>query len=144
MHNAGRLVVFLFVLGKGVERAFLKECVAAFLRFPRHVVLTGFGMGVVMGLMDIVAQQIVTQYNFKGALDCTTLADLWHFFLSWARRGGGVFEGVCGGIYLVSTPRCQQEFGRGVVMGFKDFVAKKILAQLNIKGALGCTTLAEW
>ena len=38
MYNTGRLVAFLLVLGKGVERASLKECEAAFLRFPPHVV----------------------------------------------------------------------------------------------------------
>ena len=32
------LVEFFLVLGKGVERASLKECEAAFLRFPPHVV----------------------------------------------------------------------------------------------------------
>ena len=36
--NTGRLVAFLLVLGEGVEGAFLKECVAAYLRFPTHVV----------------------------------------------------------------------------------------------------------
>ena len=30
---------------------------------------------------------------------------------------------------------------RGVVMGLRDVVAKKILTELIIKGALGCTTL---
>ena len=38
VYNTGRLVVFLRVLGEGVEGAFLKECEAAFLRFPPHVV----------------------------------------------------------------------------------------------------------
>ena len=38
MYNASRLVVFLRILGEGVEGAFLKECEAAFLRFPPHVV----------------------------------------------------------------------------------------------------------
>ena len=38
MYNTGRLVVFVRVLGKGVEGASLKECEAAFLRFPPHVV----------------------------------------------------------------------------------------------------------
>ena len=40
MDNSGRLAVFFLVLGKGVEGAFLKECVAAFLRFSTHVVNT--------------------------------------------------------------------------------------------------------
>ena len=38
MYNTGRLVVFVRVLGKGVEGAFLKKCEAAFLLFPPHVV----------------------------------------------------------------------------------------------------------
>ena len=35
-------------------------------------------------------------------------------------------------------------FVREVVMGLRDVVAKKILTQLIIKGALGCTTPPEW
>ena len=38
MYNTGRLVVFVLVLGEGVEGASLKECAAAFLWFPPHVV----------------------------------------------------------------------------------------------------------
>ena len=38
MYNSGRLVVFVPVLGGGVEGASLKECEAAFLRLPPHVV----------------------------------------------------------------------------------------------------------
>ena len=38
MYNTGRLMVFVLALGEGVEGAFLKECEAAFLRFPPHVV----------------------------------------------------------------------------------------------------------
>ena len=38
MYNPGKLVVLVRVLGKGVEGASLKECEAAFLRFPTHVV----------------------------------------------------------------------------------------------------------
>ena len=38
MYNTGRMVVFVPVLGEGMERASLKECEAAFLRFPPHVV----------------------------------------------------------------------------------------------------------
>ena len=36
VYNTGRLVVFVLVLGEGVDGAFLKQCVAAFLRFPPH------------------------------------------------------------------------------------------------------------
>ena len=38
MYNTGRLVVFVLVLGEGVKGASLKECEAAFLWFPIHVV----------------------------------------------------------------------------------------------------------
>ena len=38
-------------------------------------------------------------------------------------------------------PTLLTSFGRGVVVGLRDSVAKKILTQLMIKGALGCTTL---
>ena len=38
MYNTGRMVKFVRVLGEGVKGASLKECVAAFLRFPPHVV----------------------------------------------------------------------------------------------------------
>ena len=37
MYNSGRMVEFVPVLGEGVEGASLKECAAAFLRFPQHV-----------------------------------------------------------------------------------------------------------
>ena len=40
MYNTGRMVVFVPVLGEGVEGAFLKECKAAFLRFTAHAVTT--------------------------------------------------------------------------------------------------------
>ena len=36
------------------------------------------------------------------------------------------------------------KFAMGGVMGLRDVVEKKILTQLMIKGALGCTTPAEW
>ena len=38
MYNTSRLEVFVRVLSEGVEGASLKECEAAFLRFPPHVV----------------------------------------------------------------------------------------------------------
>ena len=38
VYNTGRMVVFLCVLGEGVEGTSLKECEAAFRRFPTHVV----------------------------------------------------------------------------------------------------------
>ena len=38
VYNSGRLVVFVPVLGEGVKGVSLKECEAAFLRFPLHVV----------------------------------------------------------------------------------------------------------
>ena len=38
MYNTGRMVNFVRVLGEGVKGASLKECEAAFLRFPSHVV----------------------------------------------------------------------------------------------------------
>ena len=38
MYNTGRMVVLVLVLGEDVEGASLKECEAAFLRFPTHVV----------------------------------------------------------------------------------------------------------
>ena len=38
MYNTGRMVEFVLVLGEGVKGASLKECEAAFLRFPPHVV----------------------------------------------------------------------------------------------------------
>ena len=38
MYNTERMVVFVRVLGEGVEGAFLEECEAAFLRFAIHVV----------------------------------------------------------------------------------------------------------
>ena len=38
VYNTGRLVVLHRVLDEGVEGAFLRECEAAFLRFPTHVV----------------------------------------------------------------------------------------------------------
>ena len=45
MYNTSRLVVFLLVLDEGVKGAFLKECEAAFLRFPPHVVTKIFQGG---------------------------------------------------------------------------------------------------
>ena len=39
VYNSGRLVVFVRVLDGGVEGASFKECEAAFLRLPRHVVI---------------------------------------------------------------------------------------------------------
>ena len=38
MYNTGRMVEFFLILDGGVEGASLKECEAAFLRFPPHVV----------------------------------------------------------------------------------------------------------
>ena len=43
------------------------------------------------------------------------------------------------GFHYTLLPR----FGRGVVTGLRDIVEKKILTQLIIKGALGCTTPTE-
>ena len=47
-----------------------------------------------MGLGDMVAKTILTQLFFKGALGCTTPAEWWNLFQSWAKHGGGVLEGV--------------------------------------------------
>ena len=73
MYNSGRLVVFVRVLGGGVEGASLKEFEAAFLPLPPHVV-TKIWRGVAMGLRDGVAKSILTQLIIKGALGCTTPA----------------------------------------------------------------------
>ena len=38
-----------------------------------------------MGLRDGVAKKILTQLIVKGALGCTTPADWWYLFQSWAK-----------------------------------------------------------
>ena len=45
MYNSGRMVVFVRVLGEGVKGASLKECEAAFLWYPPHVVTKIFQGG---------------------------------------------------------------------------------------------------
>ena len=72
MYNTSRMVEFVLVLGEGVEGASFKECEAAFPQVP-YTLLTRFGRGVVMGLRDIIAKQILTQLNINGALGCTSL-----------------------------------------------------------------------
>ena len=71
VYNTSRLVAFLRVLGESVEGAFLKECEAAFLRFPMHVV-NKIWQGVGTGLGGIGAKKILTPLVIKGALRCTT------------------------------------------------------------------------
>ena len=42
-----------------------------------------------MGLTDDVAKTILTQLIIKSALGCTTPAEWWYLFLSWAKAWRG-------------------------------------------------------
>ena len=57
-------MVFLLVLGEGVERVFLKECEAANLPF-HHDLLPRLSREIGMGLRDLVAIMFLTQTIMK-------------------------------------------------------------------------------
>ena len=42
-----------------------------------------------MGLRDVVAEKILTELSIKGALGCTTPAEWWCLFESWAKAWRG-------------------------------------------------------
>ena len=88
MYNTGRLVVFVRVLGEGVEGAFLKECEAAFLRLPINVV-NRIWQGGCFGSKGWCCKKILTQLIIKGAPGCSTLAEWWYLFVSWAKAWRG-------------------------------------------------------
>ena len=56
----------------------------------------------------------------------------------------GAFLKGCEATFLRFPTHVVHNFGRGVGMGLRDAVAKHILTQLIIEGALGCTTRADW
>ena len=68
----GCTTLFVPVLGEGVERASLKECEAAFLRFPPHVV-TKISQRGRYGSEEYCCKKDLNTINYKGALGCTTL-----------------------------------------------------------------------
>ena len=84
MYNTGRMVVFVRVLGEGVKGASSKECEAAFLRFPTNVV-NKIQQGGRYGSGACACNKILTQLKIKGALGCTTPAEWWYLFGSWAK-----------------------------------------------------------
>ena len=93
MYNTSRMVVFVRVLAEGVKGAFLNECEAAFLSFPLHVFNKIWQRGR-YGSGGYCCKKDLNTTNYIGALGSTTPAHWLHFFSFWARRGGGVLEGV--------------------------------------------------
>ena len=84
VYNTRRMVAFVLVLGEGVERASLKECEAAFLRFSTYVVNTIWQRGC-YGSKGCCCKKDFTTTYYKGPLGCTTPAEWWFLFGFWAK-----------------------------------------------------------